>query len=138
MGLVYTYSSESRIPVRAPRPDSSRLWKEGTWWKRPERLCALWLISPIIKLLLFRQHALVQDTGYENAFRDVPEKYDVPPALHAAEAGPNLIAGTAETGIPREPPAACFQIIHVPNELILAPYAHGISADAQQIGFRAA
>jgi hypothetical protein len=43
----------------------------------------------------FWQHALVKDAGYQDAPRFDPIKHHMPGMFHAAQAGPDMIAGTA-------------------------------------------
>jgi hypothetical protein len=56
-----------------------------------------------------RPPRFVQDAGNGNASRFTPEKHYVLAVFHAAQAGANVIAGTAGRRVVGQPPAASFK-----------------------------
>ena len=89
---------------------------------------------PIVNGVFFRQHPPMQYPGNQNASGIAPEKHDVSAMFHAAQAGPDAIAGTAGVRVIGEPPATCFQFIKVADGLSCAPLAQSPGADAHQVG----
>jgi hypothetical protein len=56
-------------------------------------------------------------------------------ALHPAEAGTNIVTRSPQRWIIGKHLATGLKIIKVTDDLVFAPSAKGISADAEQIGF---
>ena len=87
------------------------------------------LLVFVVDVLVFGQHALMQDTGNHDAAEFLPVKYDVPALLQAPQTRANFIAGTPKRGIVGQPLAASFKLSEVTVCLGLAPGTKGISAD---------
>jgi hypothetical protein len=71
--------------------------------------------------LEFGQHALMENAGYDYAFRFKPVKQYVAPVLHAAQAASDLIARAAQLRLTYESPATCFEAVNVTDSLIQTP-----------------
>ncbi len=102
------------------------------------RILVLRPIAFILDGVPLRQHALVQDAGNDNASGLLPVKDDMPPTFHAAQAGTNIIIGSAQSGSIGEHLTPRLKIVEVVDRPICAPGAQAISTDAQQVGFGAA
>ena len=80
----------------------------------------------------------MQDAKNQNASRALAVEHNMAAALHSAQAGTNIITPSAQGGIIGQHLATRFKIVEVTDGLVFAPCAKGISADAQQVGFRTA
>ena len=59
----------------------------------------IWRVVLIVESLFFGQHALMKDTGNQNAAEFFPEKHNMLALLHAPQAKANFITRAAERGI---------------------------------------
>ena len=77
------------------------------------------------------QHALVEDAGDEDELGGRSVEDNVPSLFHAAQTGPDVIAGAAQQGLIRESLTTGFDLREIANCLFFAPAIQGISADVQ-------
>ena len=109
----------------------------------PPRLCGsgvlslerIWRVVFVVESLLFGQHALMQDTGNQNAAEFFPVKHNMLALLHAPQPRANFITRAAERGIIGKELATIFKLADIAVGLDCAPGAKGIKADVEQIGF---
>ena len=80
----------------------------------------------------------MEDAGKQNSAGLLAVEQDMPAVLKAAQAGTNMLAKAAYRRIARQHLATILQFAEVAGGLGLAPFAEGIFADAQQVGFGAA
>lgn len=81
------------------------------------------------------QHALMQNTGNQNAAGLITIKHHVPAMLHATQAGTNIVTGSAQCGVIGKHLTTRLKIFNVARSLILAPGAKSIGAYAYQVVF---
>jgi len=97
----------------------------------------IWRVVFIVDSLVLGQHALMQDTGNQNAARVLPVKHHMLALLHPMQPRANFIARAAERGIVGNELAAIFKLAYIAVGLDVAPGAKGINADVEQIAFGA-
>ena len=123
-----------RVAVKvAPSPAPGRVSQSTFGWN----LRRIWRVVFIVDSLVFGQHALMQDTGNQNAARVLPVKHHMLALLHPTQPKANFIARAAERGIVGNELAAIFKLAYIAVGLGFAPFAKGINADVEQIGFGA-
>lgn len=99
-----------------------------------ERMSYCLLASPLLlNVLSFGQHALVENSRYYNALTCDPVEQNMPPVLHAPQAGPNLIAGAAQFWILSKLLTACFKGADIMDGLIFTPCIEGVIPDVHQV-----
>lgn len=89
----------------------------------------------VVDSLPFRQNALVQDAGNQNAPCVLAIKHNMPAALHPAEAWANIVTLPAQRGIIGKHLATGLEIVEVTDGLVFTPCAERIRSDAEQVGF---
>jgi hypothetical protein len=99
----------------------------------PPASSAAWFRGILIDALSFRQHALVEDAGYQDTLGFNPVEQNMPPAFHAAQAGPDVIAGTTHLGVIRKLAATGFKIVDVTEGLILSPGLQRVGGDVPKV-----
>jgi hypothetical protein len=102
------------------------------------RLKDSWHVVFVVNALVFRQHALMQDSGNEDTSGFLPVKDNMLALLHATHAWTNMFAGTPKGWIVRKQPAAIFQLAEVALSLGCTPGVERIVTDVVQILVRAA
>jgi hypothetical protein len=75
----------------------------------------------------------VEDAGDEDVLGGRPVEDNVPALFHAAQAGPNVIAGATQQREIGEALATGFKLREIANRLLFAPAIQGICADVQQV-----
>jgi hypothetical protein len=80
----------------------------------------------------------MEDTGNEHAASVFPVEHNMTTVFQAAQTGPDVITEAAQVRIAGELLATGFQIVYVPNRLVLAPALEGITGNFHQVGFGAA
>jgi hypothetical protein len=75
----------------------------------------------------------VEDARYDYAIRFNPVKHYMAPILQATQAGPDLIARTAQLRLIYELPATRFEAVNVTDSLILTPGFQSVGRDPQQV-----
>ena len=95
----------------------------------------VWLVVFVVDSLLFGQHALMQDTGNQNAAGFLPVKHNMLALLHAPQPRASFITRATERGIIGKELATIFKLADIAVGLDFAPGAKGIKADVEQIGF---
>jgi hypothetical protein len=83
----------------------------------------------------FGQHALMKDAGNQNTPGLLAVKDNVAAALHSTKSGANIVTRPAQRGIVGKHLATLLKIVDIPDGLVFAPGAKGMSADAEQVGF---
>jgi len=73
----------------------------------------------------------VEDARDQNALGIGPVEDDMPPVLHAAQAGTNIIADSTSLSVVGKHLATRSQIGNVADRLIYAPGFEGMRADAE-------
>jgi hypothetical protein len=71
------------------------------------------------------QHALMQDTGNQNAAWLFPVEHHVSALLHPTQPRADFIAGAAKSGIVGKTPATIFKLIKVTIRLGFTPSTRG-------------
>lgn len=93
-----------------------------------------WLGFVVVDDLFLGQHALMQDTGNQNAAGFFAVEHHMPALLPAPQSGPHFSTGTAECRIVGQLLAAFFQFTDVVVGLRFAPDTKGINAAIAQVG----
>ena len=91
----------------------------------------------VVDSLIFRQHALMKDTGNQNASGVRPVEHHVLALLDPTQPRANFIAWAAERRVVGNELATIFKLVDIAVGLGFAPDAGGINADVEQIGFGA-
>jgi len=77
----------------------------------------------------------MQDAGNQNASGVLSVKHYVPAALHTTQAGTNIVARPAQSGIIRKDPTTSLKIVDITDGLVYPPSAQRMTSDAEQISF---
>jgi hypothetical protein len=93
--------------------------------------------SFIFKIMLFREHTLVQDARNEDAVLFPPVKEDVPPFFKAMQIGPNPHATPTEARIGSQQLRAFLQAVKIAPRLSRTPVLQRVCANAQQVSLGA-
>jgi hypothetical protein len=123
---------------RCRAPDSSSLWEGRGFEFLPRKKQFPRSVGLIAGVVLFGQHAVVEDAGNQNAGTVLTVKYDMLAMLHTAQARANFVAGSAERGIVSQSLAKNFEVAEMAGGLGFAPCAKCVLGDAEQVGLRAA
>ena len=95
-----------RVAVKATPCPARSLSQPTFGWN----LRRIWRVVFIVDSLVFGQHALMQDTGNQNAARVLPVKHHMLALLHPTQPRANFIARAAECGIVGNELAAIFKL----------------------------
>jgi len=91
----------------------------------------------VVDGMFLGQHALMQDAGNYNTAALPPIEQDVPAVLMTAQARANVVTRSAERRTLGKRLATSLKLVEVTDGLVFAPFAEGVIADAQQVGFGA-
>ena len=88
--------------------------------------------------MFFRQHALMEDTGHQNALWLAPKKHHMTALFHPAQTGSDMIAGAARCRVVGESLATGFQVADIADGLAMTPSTQGVIGDVRQVGIHTA
>lgn len=126
-------SRARRVDVEVTRPVEKT--GDARFYGRLSALLFLLRAALVVDSLSFRQHALVQDAGNQNASCVLAVKHNVPAALHPAEARTNIVTLPAQRWVIGKHLATGIEIVEVTDGLVFTPGAERIRSDAEQVGF---
>jgi hypothetical protein len=95
---------------------------------------ALWLL--VLHPVLFGKHSVMENAYNQDAAAFLAIKEDVPAMFEASQPGANVIAGSAQSRIPGQLPAARLKLPDIAGGLGLAPGAESIVPDIEQVSLR--